>query len=109
MTYPKHLSKVYGLLRSYMNNVEFDFKEISYDDSGAVQIQYVMIMNKNANHPFSKFIGKNDDDVLRKYSKNIDYEKSNSELRYDSEDWTSFIQFNIKDEKVSRIVIGKNL
>lgn len=42
-------------------------------------------------------------------SMNIDYEQSSLELRYDSKDWASFIQFNIKDEKIIRIVVGKNL
>ncbi len=74
-----------------------------------IQIQYITINGKNAKHPFCKFIGKKADDVLKRYSKNTDYELSKSELRYNSNDLTFFIQFKIKEEKICQIVIGKNL
>ena len=124
---------------AYKNNDAFDFEEITKNDSdfpsyasmyncekiykiknssmiitywnvaGKNQIQTILINDKITKHPFSKFIGKKADNVLKQYPKNKTYELTKSELKFDSEDWLSFIQFKIKDEIIYQIVIGKNL
>lgn len=77
--------------------------------NGKNQIQNIVINGKNTNHPFSKFFGRKTDEVLKLYPKDLNYEISKNELRYDSHDWLYFIQFKIENEKINKIIIGRNL
>ena len=49
------------------------------------------------------------DALLKAYPNNTDYELTKNELRYNTDDWISFIQFCIKDDRIYQIVVGKNL
>lgn len=77
--------------------------------SGKNQIQTIMILKDDNCHPLSKFIGKTSDDVLKRYSYNKEYQITASELRYDSADLNFFIQFQIKNGVIKKIIAGRNL
>ena len=87
-----------------------DFITITYwNIGGNNQIQFIQIHSKKANHPLSKFIGKKTDTVIRQYPKNTDYEMTKNELRYNSEHYVYSISFYHSDEKIHKILIGRNL
>ena len=101
-------AKAYGC--NSITEISDDAIKIAYwNISGVFQIQYVIITKKSNLHHLSFFINKELSDVLNYFSDNKDYDISNKSLRYTSDDWLYFIQFNCENNKINKITIGKNL
>ena len=101
-------AKSYGC--NSITEISNDAIKISYwNISVDYQIQYVIISKKTNLHYLSSFIDKELNDVIQYFSENKEYEISKKTLRYTSEDWLYFIQFNCVNNKINQITIGRNL
>jgi hypothetical protein len=75
--------------------------------NGQFRIQFVAINDTTDMHMFGKYIGETAEDILKYF--NRPSSRNEHEISYTSSDWQYFVNFEISNKKVTKIVLGFNI